>query len=89
MIFPASSAAIRNILSSNPNLKSVLRQVEELRGSDREEALEQLLGVSVRKHGLISLKASEDDIKAMKEFSEALEKCIRGNEEDARGLDWL
>lgn len=37
---------MRNALASHPRLKDVLRQIDSLRGQQREEALQRALGVS-------------------------------------------
>ena len=56
-----------------------------MRGQEREEALERLLGVTQDS----TTVESEEDIRAMKELAEAVEKCVRGEKPDAMGLDWL
>ncbi|KAF8510358.1 hypothetical protein BU17DRAFT_77702 [Hysterangium stoloniferum] len=82
----ASSPAIRKTLTSHPNLRSLLQRVDKLRGAEREEALERLLGVSTV--AFSDSAETEDDIKAMKELAEAVEICVRGDKAGALGLDW-
>lgn len=42
----ATSAAIRKALSQNPNLRRILQALDSLRGAQREETLQRVLGVS-------------------------------------------
>jgi zinc finger HIT domain-containing protein 3 len=89
----ATSPAIRAALSSSPSLPPLLRKVDRLRGAEREEALELLLGVKANRgipHGqrATSFTASPEEIKAMKRLSQAVEKSVRGENADALGLDW-
>ncbi|KIJ54555.1 hypothetical protein M422DRAFT_152865 [Sphaerobolus stellatus SS14] len=81
----ATSEAIRKAFVSHPNLPDLLRKVDKLRGAEREAAIERLLGVTQKS----TVLESEEDIKAMKNLAEAVEKCVRGEKLDATGLDWL
>ena len=42
---PATSPAVRRILSFNPNLPNILRSIDRLRGAEREEELQRVIGV--------------------------------------------
>ncbi|KAF8486524.1 hypothetical protein JB92DRAFT_3090948 [Gautieria morchelliformis] len=83
----ATSPAIRAALSSNPSLPQLLRKVDQLRGTEREEALEFLLGVKANRVPT-SFTASPEEVKAMKRLSQAVEKSVRGENAGALGLDW-
>ncbi|KAF8578062.1 hypothetical protein K439DRAFT_1648864 [Ramaria rubella] len=90
----ATSSAIRSALSST-NLPVLLRRIDKLRGSEREEALESLLGVTVerisphRRQAWPNMAKPDENIRALKEFAEAVEKAVRGEKADALGLDWV
>jgi zinc finger HIT domain-containing protein 3 len=89
------SPAIRAAISSSPSLPPLLRKLHKLRGSEREEALEQLLGVmTIRgaphgQHGTShALDSGSEEVKALKQLAEVVEKAVRGDKTDALGLDW-
>ncbi|KAF7790038.1 hypothetical protein EIP86_000987 [Pleurotus ostreatoroseus] len=91
---PATSPAIRTILSSNPQLPDLLKSLDTLRGAEREEALQRALGVSAadldpnaQARGAAG-RPPEDDVKALRALAEAIEAAVRGGKEDALGLDW-
>lgn len=81
----ATSQEIRHILASGPNLPTLLRKVDKLRGKEREETLEALLEVSLR-HPDISVAPGDAD--ALKNLAAAIERCVRGVKPDTLGLDW-
>lgn len=90
----ATSSAIRAALSSNPSLPPLLRKLDQLRGTEREEALERLLGVTrdrAASHGQqVTLHAAEsEEVRALKQLAEAVERSVRGEITDALGLDWI
>jgi hypothetical protein len=60
--------------------------VDKLRGTEREEALERLLGVSTG--AVPDVTETKENIKAMKELAEAIETCVRRDKVGALGLDW-
>jgi hypothetical protein len=61
----ATSPSIRKALSSNPNLPNLLRSIDRLRGAEREEELQRLLGISVDEgRGQFSLVGSSTSIEA-------------------------
>ncbi|KAK7692176.1 hypothetical protein QCA50_003797 [Cerrena zonata] len=96
----ATSPAIRDILSTNPNLRDVLRNIDQLRGEDRQDALQKALGVSVSDTKTPEIRigsvgnvgsvrgANEDDVKALRRLAEAVEGVVRGGKEGTLGLDW-
>lgn len=81
---------IRRVLGSNPRLRDILKSIDELRGDEREGALQEALGVSgSRSRRLASLgHASEEDKKTLRQLAEAIEGAVRGGKQDALGLDW-
>ncbi|KAI0948963.1 hypothetical protein AcW1_008692 [Taiwanofungus camphoratus] len=81
----ATSPSVRRALASHPQLPGLLRSIDQLRGPDREEALEQALGVSPS----IGARAqSEEDTRALRELAEAIEAAVRGGKQAVLGLDW-
>ena len=95
---------IRTILSHNPSLRQILTEIDQLRGEDRQEALQKALGVSVsdvqrsvRISGGSSaslnpsgrgLGGNEDDVRALRQLAEAVESAVRGGKEGTLGLEW-
>ncbi|KAA1471853.1 hypothetical protein DENSPDRAFT_895341 [Dentipellis sp. KUC8613] len=95
----ATSQAIRRALATHPRLKEVLRHIDSLRGTQREQALQHALGVSKadampdgslaeRERGVSGLTVGDDDRKALRALAEAVEAAVRGGREDILGLDW-
>lgn len=87
----ATSPAVRRALASNPQLPALLRSVDALRGFDREEALERMLGVSGgggQGSTLLGSGQAEEDMHALRELAEAVEGAVRGGKQDVLGLDW-
>lgn len=87
------SPAIRAVMSSSPSLPPLLQKIDKLRGSEREEALERLLGVSTgrgKTHGQpgTSHPLDSEEVKALKQLAEAVEKVVRGDQTEVLGLDW-
>lgn len=90
----ASSPAIRAALSSNPCLLPLLRKLDKLRGTEREEALEALLGVTPDRstsHGQRTAPRTPDseEVKAFKQLAEAVEQSVREEKANVLGLDWV
>ncbi len=76
----ATSPAVRQVLTTYPNLPSLLISIDNLRGLDRERALRSALGVT-------SLESTlSDDTLALRALAEAIETAVRGPA--SRGLDW-
>jgi hypothetical protein len=85
----ASSPAIRRILSAHKNLPDLLTSIDGLRGRDREEALQKALGVTPEDvSDLRARKELDEDTKALRELAEAIESAVRGDNEQALGLNW-
>ncbi|KAF8644788.1 hypothetical protein AX16_008250 [Volvariella volvacea WC 439] len=89
----ATSPAIRSILASHPNLKSLLKSLDEKRGPEREYALERALGVTERELKESSSRSGAqrqvgEDVLALRELAEAVESAVRGENKSALGLDW-
>jgi zinc finger HIT domain-containing protein 3 len=87
---------VRAALNGQPRLQELLRSVDRLRGSAREEAIQDCLGVSrseVRNSDNVSrmgggIVVGEEEKEAMRGFAEAIEGAVRGNREDSLGLHW-
>lgn len=93
--FPATSPAVRKALAANTRLPELLHSIDQLRGRDREDALQRALGVSASdantssRHNLANLGPQPDeDVKALRDLAEAVEAAVRGGKQDALGLDW-
>ncbi|KAH9961534.1 hypothetical protein BC827DRAFT_1131452, partial [Russula dissimulans] len=89
----ATSPAVRTALETHPELKEVLRTIDGLRGSAREEALQAGLGISrgdgdggrSGRRGRIEIVSERRE--AMRGLAEAVEAAVRGSRERL-GLDW-
>jgi zinc finger HIT domain-containing protein 3 len=89
---------VRAALTGQPRLQELLRSIDRLRGSAREEAIQDCLGVSrseVRNSDNVSrgrmggeIIVGEEEKEAMREFAEAIEGAVRGNRGDSLGLNW-
>ena len=88
---------MRAALEGHPALKELLRAIDRLRGSAREEALQATLGVcrsqrdaenAEQTYRLGEVILGEEERGAMRELVEATEAAVRGNEEAMLGLDW-
>ncbi|KIO34565.1 hypothetical protein M407DRAFT_240444 [Tulasnella calospora MUT 4182] len=86
----ATSVDVREVLTTNPRLKDILRSIDALQGSARERELEKILGVAVDEQGRPASGGDEEDMKALRALAEAVEQVVRGEkaEGDVRGLDW-
>jgi len=88
----ATSPAIRQVLLAHPHLLAVLSSIDNLRGRDREQALQRALRVTdpdITEQPK-SLPAGEPDenVLALRALAEAVETAVRGNKEGVLGLDW-
>ena len=83
---------MRKALAANPRLPEVLRSIDQLRGEEREDALQRALGISAADAHPSSRAGPavqpEEDVKALRELAEAIEAAVRGGKQDALGLDW-
>ncbi|KAL0579985.1 hypothetical protein V5O48_001988 [Marasmius crinis-equi] len=85
----ATSEAIRNILKDNPNLPALLKSIDNLKGPEREDALQRALGVQAPSIGGDATKIEiTEDVLALRAFAEAIEAAVRGERSGALGLDW-
>ena len=83
----ATSPTVRSLLTSNPDLRAFLTTIDNLRGTEREEALQRALGVD-SKHLRNNHAEMEQDTRAFGMLAEAIETAVRGGKEDMLGLDW-
>jgi len=97
----ATSEAVRKALKSHPSLPALLRQIDSLRGQEREDALQQALGVSAsddlgqsgsrssQRHQFAPVIVKTDEERAaLRAVAEAVESAVRGGKEGTLGLDW-
>ncbi|EED85096.1 predicted protein [Postia placenta Mad-698-R] len=82
----ATSPAIRRALVSSPQLPTLLRSIDQLRGPEREEALERALGIAPADRQAPA--QPEEDTRALRVLAEAVEAAVRGGKHDVLGLDW-
>jgi hypothetical protein len=81
---------VRTSLARHPCLPALLTSLDNLRGPEREHALQRALGMTVpdikeQSRGHIELS---DDVCALRELAEAIETAVRGGQAGALGLDW-
>ncbi|RXW25044.1 hypothetical protein EST38_g805 [Candolleomyces aberdarensis] len=85
----ATSPAVRGILETRKNLPELLKSIDNLRGSAREEALQKALGVTPPDVDAQFLpKELDEDVLALRELAESIEAAVRGDNKNALGLDW-
>ena len=85
----ATSERVRKLLEENPNLPGLLRSIDELKGAERESALQQALGVQAPSIGDGTTKQeANEDVLTLRAFAEAIEAAVRGERAGALGLDW-
>jgi hypothetical protein len=88
----ATSPAIRQALDKHPRLPNLLKNIDRLRGPDREDALQRALGVNFGQlkdpAGNQLLLDPDSDGCALKQLAEAVEAAVRGGNEGVLGLDW-
>jgi hypothetical protein len=89
---PATSPAIRQTLAAYPRLPNLLKSIDNLRGPDREDALQRALGVNVEQlKGPGETDGSAElgeDVIALRRLAEVVEAEVRGGQTEALGLDW-
>ncbi len=90
----ATSPTIREVLASHKQLPALLASLDNLRGEERQYALQEALGVTAKQlnnqavvGGLTGAVVS-DDILAFRTLAEAIEAAVRGGKEGVLGLDW-
>ncbi|KAG7089656.1 hypothetical protein E1B28_011317 [Marasmius oreades] len=84
----ATSAEVRKSLESHPNLQSILKSIDSLKGYERESTLQRALGVQAPSIGNDTKVNLDEDVLALRAFAEAIETAIRGERVGALGLDW-
>ena len=85
----ATDTTIRKILGENESLQRLLREIDALRGAERERALQRALGVSAGDLRDFDVVREGEDVVALRKLGEAVEACVRGKGGDvALGLDW-
>jgi len=85
----ATSPAVREILADNAGLQRLLSSVDGLRGVAREEALQRALGVSTADLRDFSQPTEvSDDVGVLRRLAEAIEACVRGEQQGVLGLNW-
>ncbi|KAL4078237.1 hypothetical protein V8B97DRAFT_2021401 [Scleroderma yunnanense] len=96
----ATSPTIRSLLASNPHLRTLLTNIDSLRGAEREEALQRALGVDGKQlRNERNWQIRNDDVavqeheieqhtRAFRMLAGAVEAAVRGGKEDMLGLDW-
>ena len=88
---PATSPTIRKVLTENPRLPELLRSLDALQGSQREEALLHALGV--HRSQMTGNKYDkpievDEDMLALRSLTEAIEAAVRGEKSGTLDLDW-
>ncbi|KIY73354.1 hypothetical protein CYLTODRAFT_386949 [Cylindrobasidium torrendii FP15055 ss-10] len=85
----ATSPKIRQVLAEHPNLPALLTSIDQLRGHERDRALQKALGVSdPQVFGRNKATELEDDVLALRALAEAVESAVRGEQPGQLGLDW-
>lgn len=77
-------------MTKYPQLATLLRNIDSLRGDEREDALERALGVNAPAIGTeppLGSKLDEDTL-SLRTLAEAVEGAVRGDKVDSLGLDW-
>jgi len=80
------------VLATHPRLPTLLTSIDKLRGPEREDALQRILGVNIQQlrspgGNKISLELDEDT-NALRQLAEAVEAAVRGGKAGILGLDW-
>ncbi|KAF7298438.1 hypothetical protein MKEN_01368900 [Mycena kentingensis (nom. inval.)] len=85
----ATSSSIREVLAAHPSLLRLLTEIDQLRGHERENALQRALGVGAADiTGKNANRPVGDDVLALRALAEAVEGAVRGGKDGALGLDW-
>jgi len=87
MTKPASEPKLRELFKTKPELRALLRDIDVLRGPERNQALEYLLSVNdfPLPPSSIDSATTQESLEAFKEFAKVVQACIGG---EKRGLDW-
>ena len=66
-----------------------MTSIDNLRGREREDALQQALGVTAPQiDDQLRRPELREDVLALRELAEAIEASVRGGNEAALGLNW-
>jgi len=85
----AMSPQVRKVLEKHDKLPGLLAQIDKLRGREREEALQQHLGVtSAQIDTQLRAPTLDENTLALRELAEAIEGAVRRKDPSALGLDW-
>jgi len=97
----ATSLDVRRALAAHPRNPPLLRSLDSLRGTDREDALQRALGVSVVddsrqgpsndikiQFGGGAIVETDEEMHALRALAEAVERAVRCGKPGALGLDW-
>lgn len=87
-LYTASSKNVRAILEGSTELKKLLSEFDQLRGRDREQALEYMLGVAdPRLRNPFSPKLADvlnhDSVKEFRKFADAVTRSINDGKSDS------
>jgi hypothetical protein len=86
----ATSPAVRAALARHPSIPSLLASLDQLKGFEREHAIQRALGmteadISEQSRGPVDLS---EEVRGLRELAEAVELAVRGGQDGALGLDW-
>jgi len=83
------SPQVRKVLEKHEKLPALLAQIDKLRGHEREDALQQHLGVTPAQiDSQLRSPILDEDTLALRELAEAIEGAVRKKDPSALGLDW-
>ncbi|KAL1747645.1 hypothetical protein HDZ31DRAFT_31510 [Schizophyllum fasciatum] len=80
----ATSTPLRVLLSEHPGLRDTLRDIDQLRGQERVDALHRALRLN---QGDVGAEVGED-VLLLRQFAQAVEDAIRGDQQDGLRLQW-
>ncbi|KAL1693653.1 hypothetical protein GGG16DRAFT_49140 [Schizophyllum commune] len=80
----ATSKPLRVLLNEHPGLRDTLRQIDQLRGQERVDALHRALRLNQRD---VEAEVGED-VLLLRQFAQAVEDAIRGDKQDGLRLQW-
>ncbi|KAI4518406.1 hypothetical protein K525DRAFT_288450 [Schizophyllum commune Loenen D] len=80
----ATSKPLRVLLNEHPGLRDTLRQIDQLRGQERVDALHRALRLNQRD---VEAEVGED-VLLLRQFAQAVEDAIRGDQQDGLRLQW-
>ena len=85
----ATSPAVRKILAEHKNLPELLTSIDKLRGLERQEALQRVLGVTAPEiEDQLTQSQPSEEVLALRALAEAIEGAVRGGNDSTLGLNW-